>query len=151
MKRKNNMTLEEAKLRSDYRFFTDEIEDYIEEIRENHLEGFNKHDSGASGIAVMELGPVDIEVNLHSAAQVIEDAAETDKTPILSYFNCTVYKRTTDASYWKSDDYLDAEVKVDWFSDDWRDILEQDMLKKLCQYVDEKGFSFDAKTAVNNK
>ena len=145
------ITLEEAKSRPDY-LFSEEMESYLEEIRAGRLDGFVANGDGWRGIAVLQLGPVDIEVNMHSAAQVADGADEDDMRPIISYFNCVIVEREADNTpRWESDNYLDAAVEVDWSSEEWRNLLEQDMFKKLCYYVEKNRFSFDSETATSTK
>lgn len=133
------MKLEEAKLRGDYKFLSSEIETYIEQIRNKKLNGFYHNGDGARGIAVMEVGCVDIEVNLYSAAQVILGADENCMIPVIDYFCCL----KVNDNQWESDSCLDYSVNVDWYADNWKELLEKDMFKALDMYVKANNLSYD--------
>lgn len=133
------MNFEEAKSRGDYKFILNGIENFIEDIRRGSLDGFYENGNGCRGAAVMEVGFVDLEVNLFSAAQVKKDANADDMTPVIDYFCCVKKADLT----WESLGYLEASVSVDWHADNWAELLEEDMFRKLDAFVSEKELSFD--------
>lgn len=134
------MCFEEAKKREDYSFALNGIEDVIDGIRKGCLDGFTEYAEPMRGAAVMEVGYVDIEVNIFSEAQVTTlEEKKNDLTPVIDYFVCV---KNADGE-WTSDDYLDSEVKVDWNSGDWQEQLEQDMFTALDEYVKKKGYHYD--------
>lgn len=135
------MKFEEARTRKDYDFWTDELEAYIKQIRNNYLDGFTQNADGARGIAGMEIGYVDVEINMYSAAQCRNNAREYDMTPIIEYFCCVKFGDGDED--WESNEYLDYTPKVDWKSDDWKEQLETDMFKALDEYVNKNNLSYD--------
>lgn len=136
------MDYKEARKRLDYKFSAKEIECYIKDIRNNWMEDMYENGDPLRGIAVMEIGYVDIEVNLHTREQCIINAVEGDKRPVISYFACI--KHGDSDNDWESDDYLDYEIKIDWNADNWKELLEKDMFEALNRYVKEKGYSYDS-------
>ena len=136
------MNYKEARKRLDYKFSAKEIEYYIKDIRNNWMENMYENGDPLRGIAVMEIGYVDIEVNLYTKEQCIIDAAKEDKRPVISYFVCI--KHGDSDNDWESDDYLDYEIKIDWNADNWEELLEKDMFEALNRYVKEKGYSYDS-------
>lgn len=58
------MTFEEAKKRPDYKFVLNGIESDIEDIRNNYMKRLYENGDPERGIAILEIGYVDIEVNL---------------------------------------------------------------------------------------
>lgn len=135
------MTFEEAKQRKDYKFTLNEIEDVIEDIRNNCMKGLYENDDGYRGAAVLEIGYVDIEVNIYTYAQCGLDTDLNDQAPLIDYFTCLKKGETKDD--WTSDGYIDYSVNVDWNADDWRKQLEKDMFKALNMYVKNNGYSYD--------
>ncbi|MCC2255950.1 hypothetical protein LKD70_16280 [Ruminococcus sp. CLA-AA-H200] len=136
----SKMTLEEAKRRADYSFQLNGMDGIIDQIRRKQLEGFGRDTcSQMIGAAVMEIGYVDIEVNIFSKAQVTEgDDTKDDMTPVIDYFVCV--KNIHEE--WVSDGYLEYTPKVDWDSDNWIAHLERDMFEALDSYVDKKHYSY---------
>lgn len=63
-KETKTMTFEEARQRSDYNFALNGIENDIEDIRNNYMKGLYESGDPERGIAILEIGYVDIEVNL---------------------------------------------------------------------------------------
>ena len=134
------MTFEEARKRKDYRFELNGIEKAIDGIREGRLDGFTEGADPLRGAVIMEIGYVDIKVNVFSEAQVTtEEEKRNDLTPVIDYFICV---KNADEE-WVSDGYLDRKVQVDWNSPDWEKLLEKDMFSALDQYVKEKGYHYD--------
>lgn len=87
----------------------------------------------------MEIGYIDIELNVYSAAQAKANRAEDDMTPVLDYFICVKHAD----GEWESDTYLEYPISVNWGSKDWAKQLEADMFSALDAYVKEKGYSYD--------
>lgn len=141
------MKFEEAKKRRDYKFTCVELEHYIDQIRAGCLDGFCENDDGVRGAAVMEIGYVDIEINMYSAAQVINEASEDDMSPVINYFCC---KKISEKE-WHSDRYLDYTLQVDWKAEDWKEQLEKDMFTALDEYVRENNLSYDQPTWSRGK
>lgn len=64
------MTFEEAKQRADYSFTLNGIEDLIPGIRKNWMEAMDEDSVPYNGCAVLTIGYVDIEVNVHTEEQI---------------------------------------------------------------------------------
>ena len=133
------MTFEEAKKRPDYKFVLNGIESDIEDIRNNCMKGLYENGDPERGIAILEIGYVDIEVNLMTYEQVGEHLG--DKRPIINYFSCIKYGDNDND--WRSDDYVDHDINVNWVLDNWAEQLERDMFEALNKYVVQKGYSYD--------
>lgn len=120
------MTFEEAKQRSDYCFRLNGIQLLIRDIREEHLE--IDLDSGPLiGKAVLEIGYVDIEVNISVLGMFGEMPVYK---PIIEYFMC--FKTEND---WESIGYLGIDANVNWWSNRWKEELEKDMFLVLDRSV----------------
>lgn len=130
------MLLEEAKQRNDYKFTLNGIEDCIHGIRKNWMEDMLENGDPYRGVAVMEVGFVDVEVNIFTEEQI--GHACGDKTPVIDYFVCVKGENE-----WRSDDYIGDPVQVDWNADNWVEQLKRDMFNALNKYVTEKGYSYD--------
>ena len=63
------MTFDAAKQRPDYHFFLYGIEDLIEEIRNNRMKNLLENGDPYRGVAVLEVGYVDFEVNITTSEQ----------------------------------------------------------------------------------
>lgn len=120
------MTFEEAKQRPDYRFRLTGIQLLIRNIREEHLE-IDLDNGPLIGEAVLEIGYVDIEVNISVNGMFSE--TPTYK-PIIEYFMCV---KTEDD--WEGIGYLGIEADVDWWSNRWKEELEKDMFLVLDTFV----------------
>lgn len=130
------MLLEEAKQRSDYKFTLNGIENCIDGIRHNWMDDMLENGDPYRGIVVMEVGFVDIEVNIFTEEQIGNTSG--GKVPVIGYFVCVKGEKE-----WRSDDYTEDPVQVDWNADNWVEQLERDMFKSLDKYVAEKGYSYD--------
>lgn len=135
------MTFEEAKKRNDYKFKLNGIESLIDDIRNNCMKDLYENGDGYRGVAVLEIGHVDVEVNIYSYGQCIINADPEDQTPLIDYFTCL--KRGENDNDWVSDNYLEYDLNVDWNADDWKEQLEKDMFKALDKYVKTNGYSYD--------
>ena len=134
------MTFEQAKHRKDYKFTLNGVENIIGDIRKGRLDGFTVYTEGLIGAAVLEIGDVDIELNVHSKAQVTYlESQKGDLSPVMDYFICV--KNIDDE--WINLGYLDCMPKVDWNRQDWKEQLEKDMFLALDKYVQEKGYYYD--------
>lgn len=130
------MLLEEAKQRSDYKFTLNGIENCIDGIRHNWMEDMLENGDPYRGIVVMEVGFVDIEVNIFTEEQIGNTSG--GKVPVIGYFVCLKGKKE-----WRSDDYVDWDIQVDWKASNWVELLEKDMFAALDKYVTDKGYSYD--------
>jgi hypothetical protein len=137
-----NMTFEEARQRKDYKFSLNGMEELINDIRNNYLKDFEEDGDGCRGAAVLEIGYVDVELNIYTVGQCWYPGRDPeDKTPNLSYFTCLKHGESSDD--WSSDDVLDYKINVDWNADNWKEQLETDMFKALNGYVENNGYSYD--------
>lgn len=128
------MTLEEAKLHMEYKFSLNGIEHIIDDIRNNWMDGTEEDGPRYQGVAVLEIGYVDIELNISTEEQISWKPG--NKTPVIEYFVCV---KNFD---WEPDGYLEREVNVNWNADDWAEQLEKDMFDTLDQYVNERGYHY---------
>lgn len=137
------MTFEEAKLRADYSFTLNGIEDLIPGIRKNWMEAMDEDSVPYNGCAVLTIGYVDIEVNIHTEEQISRYGEEVgNKTPVIDYFTCRKIGKSPDD--WESDRYLDEySIQVDWNTDNWAEQLEKDMFTALGLYVVKEKLSFN--------
>lgn len=139
------MTFEEARKRSDYRFSINDIEKIIGDIRKGWLTTFYENGDPMRGAAVLEIGYVDIEVNIFSEEQLYREGVELPedkkKAPVIDYFVCVKTDKTEDS--WKDDKYIDAKVNVDWNAENWKELLERDMFTALSNYVQEEHYSYN--------
>ena len=101
-------------------------------LREELAEGVGEYDTidtieevGIWGVAVLEIGYADIEVNVTRAEG---DAISGD------YFVCL----KQEDGEWFSHGYIDREVTIDWSAPDWKDRLHEEMRAELIRYADEQ-------------
>lgn len=142
------MTHSEAKLRPDYSFrLSSGINGYRQEIIDDKFSWWSDHETDGVaewGIAVLEVGHVDIELNL--GAMCNEEGTGYINKPDLTYFLCVKGKDETGHPYWNDGGYLDGlgyEVCVNWRSDGWLTQLEADMFENLMMAVKELDLSID--------
>lgn len=139
------MTYKEAKERIDYHFSLNGMKDIIGDILKGWLESFEENGDPMRGVAVLEIGYVDIEVNIFSEEQLyregIELPNEKRKAPVIDYFFCV--KTGEDEDSWRDGGYLEQPVEVDWNAPDWETKLEQNMFEALNAYVQTAGYSYD--------
>ena len=143
------MTFEEAKKRSDYRFGIYELEWLIPEIRNGKFNNWDDNCDGVdgrfyNGTAVLEIGWIDIEVNITSDCKE-EDGSYINKVYV-SYFSCVKGKTDIFETGWCDVGYLDCfgyDVEVDWSSKDWMDQLERDMFDKLVAFCEKYDVKID--------
>ncbi len=128
------MTFEEAKQRPDYCFRLNGIQLLIRNIREEHLE-INLDNGPLIGKAVLEIGYVDIEVNISVNGMFGEMPAYK---PIIEYFMC--FKTEND---WESIGYLGIDANVNWWSNRWKEELEKDMFLVLDRSVRFRRLSYN--------
>lgn len=124
-----------------YKFTVEITEDTLWELRHNRMDSFMENGDPIRGAAVLEIGHIDLEVNIHTACQTAHGEPE-DKTPQVSYFCCIKRGETDDT--WESDDYVCDVRNVDWNAGDWVEQLEFDMFYELEKYREEKGYSYDS-------
>lgn len=131
------MTFEEARRRPDYCFRLNGIQLLIRDIREEHLE-IDLDNGPLIGEAVLEIGYVDIEVNISILGMFGMFNGTPTYKPIIEYFICI---KTKDD--WESIGYIGTEADVDWWSNRWKEELEEDMFLVLNEYVESAGLSYD--------
>lgn len=139
------MTCEEARKRKDYHFSINGIDEIIKDIRKGWLDAFEENGDPMRGAAVLEIGYVDIEVNIFSEEQLYCGSSvlpeNKRKAPVIDYFVCIKYGEEKDS--WRDDGYLEGQVQVDWKAERWKELLEQDMFQVLDAYVQKNGYSYD--------
>lgn len=128
------MTFEEARQRPDYRFRLNGIQLLIRDIREEHLE-IDLDNGPLIGKAVLEIGYVDIEVNISILGMFGEMPVYK---PIIEYFMC--FKAEND---WEPIGYLGIDANVDWWSNRWKEELEKDMFLVLDNSVRFRRLSYN--------
>ena len=141
------MTWNEAKKRPDYKF-SPASENTLRQIRNGCMEFMTKEGDPIWGEAVLEIGYVDIELNI-TAPCIFDTDKPEDQTPVLEYFCCI--KRGNHDDDWYSLGYLDdlisgnpnTKVDVDWTAENWKEQLEKDMFQTLDWLCDVLGFSYD--------
>lgn len=114
-----------------------------EELRKELAEGkLQEYAHAASfhelrGEAMLELGYLDIELNINSLEEEEDDIEEA--TPTLDYFICVKHGDDRDdwESYGYADDYIgDAgQAHVDWGAKNWKELLFADMLNSLVLFA----------------
>ena len=144
------MTFEEAKERTDYDFRThNAIVGYKNEVLipksfpwwcdEAAVDGFAEW-----GIAVLELGWVDIELNVNAMCD--DDGSGYINKPDITYFICVKGRVDENTTDWSDGGYLDDfgyVVNVDWEADNWMEQLEKDMFENLMKAVKEFDLKID--------
>lgn len=137
----DSVLINDTKNRKDYDF-SEEIQYYLENLQSNWFPELHENMDPVRGAAVLEIGYVDIELNIHSIAQITDkDYMKENFSPVCSYFCCIKHGDSDDD--WESDDYIDESVNVDWNAENWREQLENDMIVKLHKYAAMKGYSFN--------
>ena len=100
-------------------------------------------DNGDRFLASIVFPTIDIELEAFTGdGNEPYMANDKDNEIMLSYCVCTKGKMHTGHVEWLFDDYLSAEVKVDFTDPDWDALLEADMLEKLDRYVKANGYSY---------
>lgn len=121
--------------------------DIDEGLRKELAEGKLRENASAAslcdvrGIAMLELGYLDIELNIHT----VEEASEylEEATPVCDYFICVKCGDTNDPWEWESfgyaDDYIGelGHAEIDWNAENWEELLFKDMLISLVAFYDE--------------
>lgn len=131
------MTFEEAKGLKEYKFSLNGIENLIDDLRKNWMVNMKEEGTGHKGVAILELGYIDIELNIFTEEQVSRIPCSGDKTPVIDYFVCVKNFR------WESNGYVEYNVNVDWKAENWIQQLEQDMFAALEKYREEHGYKYD--------
>lgn len=142
------MTKKEAKKRSDYKFWINTAEGFRKQLIDGSFDYWDEYDAEdgvfEKGAAVLELGWVDIELNL-SAAWCDKHECYVNKI-MPSYFICVKGKRSSSTTEWSPAGYLDDsryKVSVDWSNEKWEKKLENDMLKNLMKAIDQFNLNTD--------
>lgn len=140
------MNFTEAKKREDYKFTTNYVGFYLPEIREGCFDSWNEYDEEngvfAHGVAVLEIGFADIELNIGA-----ESSGDKYVNKIITdYYLCV--KGGENGDEWSEagypgDSWPGYEVNVDWNADNWKDQLEQDMFNKLMKAAEQFGIKLD--------
>lgn len=120
-------------------FKCDIDENLRKELENNHLtdDAMAASYHELRGMAVLELGHVDVELNIN-LMEDIEGAEEG--TPCLDYFICAKYgdgDRDWD-SFGYADEYIPSEfatAHVNWGAENWKELLFSDMLRALSLFV----------------
>ena len=121
--------------------FNHEIDETLrQELANGKLTGTNAQSASwcdLRGVAMLELGFLDIEMNINTLDREEDSLEET--VPICDYFICV--KHGEDAFDWESfgyaDDYIgdDGVAHVDWAAEDWEEQLFRDMLNSLAKFA----------------
>ena len=137
------MTFEEAKRDSNYEFVCDTLELYLDEIRRNEFKYHDEIDGEhICGVAKLEIGCIDIEVNLENENYDINDRPMNDVA--VEYFICAKGRCDNGKEAWTSLGYLDNyKVDVNFHRDDWKEQLERDMFQKLNTIVKLFNLKYD--------
>lgn len=138
------MTIEEAKKFKEYKFFLNGVENLIDDLRKNWMENMEEDGERHIGVAVLEFGYIDIELNILTEEQVSRIPCSGNKTPVIDYFVCIKNIE------WESDGYADWNVNVNWNSDNWVSQLERDMFAALEKYKDEHGYRYKGNFEVSD-
>ena len=137
------MDLGTAKARRDYRFVLNALDEgsaVLGDLRNGVMTYLTERSEPFVGAAMLEIGYLDIELNIFSEAQVTTlPEKKDDLSPVLDYFVCV----KDEHGDWVNDGYLEHPVAVDWNAEDWKEQLEQDMFGALDIYAKEKGYSYD--------
>lgn len=126
------MTFEEAKKLEGYHFSLNGVERLLDGIRKNFMDDMEEDGDRYIGVAVLEIGYIDIELNIVTEEQVSCNPCPGNKTPVIDYFICLKNDE------WQSEGYIDY-----WNADDWIEQLERDMFKALDAYVSKHGYHYD--------
>lgn len=136
------LTFEQAKKREDYSFTLNELPSLIDDLRHDYMSATCENGDPYRGAAVLEIGYVDIELNITTYEQTgAITGFSDDKRPILGYFVCIKQGEKNDD--WVSDDYTDNDIHINWHSEEWQDELERDMFFALNEYVIKHHLSYD--------
>lgn len=118
-------------------------EDLRKQIKAGWLDNFIANGDPIRGAAVLEIGHLDVEVNIYARCQtsiLLEE--QDDKTADVSLFTCV--KHGEDDDSWESDDYItnDFSREIDWLASDWEEQLEYYMFCELEKYRKSKGLDY---------
>lgn len=138
------MTFAEAKARNDYKFRLNGVQTFLHDLKTGEFMNWTELDKRDGyfnyGMAVLEIGNVDIELNIN--AMCSDDGYDYINQPDPCYFAC-VKGYNGD---WCDAGYLDNfgyEVSVNWWADDWVEQLERDMFENLIKAVKEFDLKVD--------
>lgn len=143
------MNFNEAKERKDYDFrIHNAIVGYRKELIDRSFswwcEEVENNGVAEWGIAVLEIGWVDIELNI--GVMCNDDGTGYINKPDPVYFICVKGRPTSNETGWCDGGYLDNfgyVVNVDWSSDNWLEQLEKDMFDNLMKAVKEFNLKID--------
>lgn len=156
------MTFAEAKARDDYKFRLNGVESFLHDLRTGEFMNWTDADKRDGyfnyGMAVLEIGNVDIELNIN--AMCSDDGFDYINQPDPCYFMCVKGTGTEKLEvaiyyeYWNDAGYLDNfgyEVSVNWWADDWIEQLERDMFENLMKAVKEFDLKIDEYNFVGER
>lgn len=135
------LTFDQARKRKDYSFTLNELPSLIDDLQKDYMSATCENGDPYRGVAVLEVGYVDVELNITTYEQCGRSVTENDKRPILGYFVCI--KQGEQEDDWVSDDYIDYEIQINWHDSNWQKNLERDMFFALNDYVVNHHLSYD--------
>ena len=136
------MDLKTAKARKDYRVLLHEVENpqVLADLRNGSMDSLSGAAEPYIGAAVLEVGYLDIELNIFSKAQVTTRGGKArDLSPVLDYFVCV----KDEQGDWANDGYLERPVTMDWTVANWQEQLEAALFAALDAYATAKGYTYD--------
>ena len=143
-----DMTKKKKKKRSDYKFWINTADCFRKDLINGSFSSWYEDDEEDGvferGIAVLEIGWVDIELNICSA-WCDKHACYVNKI-VPSYFICVKGNPEPGVTEWNPAGYLDDfgyKVDVDWSDEKWEKKLEKDMLKNLLKAIDQFNLKTD--------
>lgn len=119
------------------RFWTDGIDDTMRQSLIDHTVpedkvtfylGWREEERGVAGL---QFSYIDIELNVDAiCGHGLEGW----------YVICVKHANGN----WETDDLLDDKCSIDWSSDNWKDLLKEEMHDRLMQYVARMGYDIDS-------
>lgn len=77
------LTFDQARKRKDYSFTLNELPPLIDDLQKNYMSATCENGDPYRGVAVLEVGYVDVELNITTYEQCGRSVTENDKRPIL--------------------------------------------------------------------
>ena len=106
---------------------------------ESYLKATN---DGDRVLAVLEFPYIDIELEAWTGyGEEPWAATDNDNAIMLWYAVCIKGFLHSGEEAWETDDWA-GKCTVDFSADNWEELLENEMVKRLDEYVDEHGYSF---------
>lgn len=92
-------------------------------------------------LAVIEFPYIDIELEAYTGdGNEPSEAADDDNGIVLGYVVC-IKGLYCGEEVWQTDDFA-GECTVDFSSENWEELLEKEMVERLAEYVEKRGYSF---------